>query len=188
VGLGNPGPRFEGTRHNVGFAVVEEAAARLGVSLRKPLFAGYRFAHTASSPDPDVPLMLAEPLTYMNRSGEVLPRLLKRAGVESEAAVVMCDNLDLPAGRLRMKRGGGTAGHRGLASIVDALGHGNFLRLYIGIGRPEDGDVIAHVLGSPPEAERELYAEVISRAADAVLSLRRQPPEQVMNELNRRQG
>ncbi len=186
MGLGNPGPGFEGTRHNVGFAVVEETAARLDLSLRKPLFARYRFARTASSPEDS--LVLAEPLTYMNRSGDVLPRLLKRAGVEPEAAVVVCDNLDLPAGRLRMKRGGGTAGHRGLASIVDTLGHGNFLRLYIGIGRPEDGDVVAHVLGTPPEAERDLYAEATSRAADAVLSLRRQPPEQVMNELNRRQG
>lgn len=150
------------------------------------MFARYRFARAASPAD--VPLMLAEPLTYMNRSGDVLPRLLRRAGVEPEAALVVCDNLDLPAGRLRMKRGGGTAGHRGLASIVEALGHGDFLRLYIGIGRPEEGDVVAHVLGSPPESERELYAEATSRAAEAVLSLQRQPPEQVMNELNRRQG
>jgi PTH1 family peptidyl-tRNA hydrolase len=187
VGLGNPGPRFEGTRHNVGFAVVEETAARLDVSLRKPLFARYRLARTASSSEDDR-LVLAEPLTYMNRSGDALPGILRRAGVETDSAVVVCDNLDLPAGRLRMKRAGGTAGHRGLASIVDALGHGNFLRLYIGIGRPEEGDVIAHVLGSPPEAERELYDAAISRAADAVLSLRQQPPEQVMNELNRRQG
>ncbi|MFO7780667.1 MAG: aminoacyl-tRNA hydrolase [Spirochaetia bacterium] len=185
MGLGNPGPRFHGTRHNVGFAVVEETAARLDISLRKPLFARYRVARQASAAE--APLVLAEPLTYMNRSGDVLPRLLRRAGVEPEAAVVVCDNLDLPAGRLRMKRGGGTAGHRGLASIVDAVGHGDFLRLYIGIGRPEDGDVVAHVLGSPPEAERTLYAEAVSRAADAVLLLRRQPPEQVMNELNRRQ-
>jgi PTH1 family peptidyl-tRNA hydrolase len=124
----------------------------------------------------------------MNRSGDVLPGILRRAGLEPDAAVVACDNLDLPAGRLRMKRGGGTAGHRGLASIVDALGHGNFLRLYIGIGRPEEGDVVAHVLGVPPEAERVLYDPAISRAADAVLALRREPPEQVMNELNRRQG
>ena len=186
MGLGNPGPRFEGTRHNVGFAVVEETAARLGVSLRKPLFARYRFARAASSPDDS--LMLAEPLTYMNRSGEALPRLLNRAGGAPEATVVVCDNLDLPAGRVRMKRGGGTAGHRGLASIVDALGHGDFLRLYVGIGRPEDGDVVAHVLGAPAETENELYAGAVSRGADAVLSLQQHPPEQVMNELNRRQG
>ena len=186
MGLGNPGPRFEGTRHNVGFAVVEKTAARLDVSLRKPLFARYRFARTASSSED--PLVLAEPLTYMNRSGDALPGLLRRAGVEPEAAVVVCDNLDLPAGRLRMKRGGGTAGHRGLASIVDTLGHGNFLRLYIGIGRPEDGDVVAHVLGAPPAGEAGLYDEATSRAVDAVLALRREPPEQVMNELNRRQG
>ncbi len=132
--------------------------------------------------------MLAEPLTYMNRSGEVMPSLLRRAGVEAEASVVVCDNLDLPVGRVRMKSGGGTAGHRGLASVVNVLGHGSFLRLYIGIGRPVEGDVVAHVLGAPPEEEQELYAEAVSRAADAVLALRGEAPGQVMNELNRRQG
>lgn len=182
VGLGNPGPRFDGTRHNVGFAVVEAAARRLGVRLRKPLFARYRLGRTAGPPSER--MVLAEPLTYMNRSGTVMPRLQARAAPAE--TLVICDNLDLEPGRVRMKQGGGTAGHRGLASIVEALGHGDFLRLYIGVGRPADGDVVAHVLGVPPDGEAALYKEAVRRAADAVLALRERPPQQVMNETNRR--
>jgi PTH1 family peptidyl-tRNA hydrolase len=130
--------------------------------------------------------VLAEPLTYMNRSGQVFPKLLGRARTAPEASIVVCDNLDLPPGRVRMKQGGGTAGHRGLASIVEVLGHGDFLRLYIGVGRPTDGDVVSHVLGVPPEEERERYAQAVSRAADAVIALRDREPQQVMNETNRR--
>jgi PTH1 family peptidyl-tRNA hydrolase len=102
--------------------------------------------------------------------------------------VVICDNLDLEPGRVRMKQGGGTAGHRGLASIVETLGHGDFLRLYIGVGRPSDGDVVAHVLGVPPPEEADVYDRAVTRAADAVLALRQRPPGQVMNETNRRTG
>ena len=186
VGLGNPGPRFSGTRHNVGFAVLEEAAARLGVSFRKPLFARYRISPTPRRAPPS--LVLAQPLTYMNRSGEVLPGLLSRAGSTPEQMLVICDNLDLEPGRLRMKSGGGTAGHRGLASIVDILGHGNFLRLYVGVGRPTGTSVVDHVLGVPPENERELYEQAIARAADAVLRLADTDPDRLMTEVNRRDG
>lgn len=133
-------------------------------------------------------MLLAEPLTYMNRSGIVFPRLLERAGAQPSETVVICDNLDLEPGRVRMKQGGGTAGHRGLASIVETLGHGDFLRLYIGVGRPSDGDVVAHVLGVPPPEEADVYDRAVTRAADAVLALRQRPPGQVMNETNRRTG
>lgn len=184
VGLGNPGPRFDATRHNVGFAVVEAAARRLGVRLRKPLFARYRLGRTGGRPSER--MVLAEPLTYMNRSGTVMPRLQARAQAGPAQTLVICDNLDLEPGRVRVKRGGGTAGHRGLASIVEVLGHGDFLRLYIGVGRPADGDVVAHVLGVPPAEEAGLYEEAVGRAVDAVLALRERPPQQVMNETNRR--
>jgi PTH1 family peptidyl-tRNA hydrolase len=185
VGLGNPGPRFDGTRHNVGFAVVEAVAERLQLRFRKPLFARYRATRIERRSDG---LALAEPLTYMNNSGQVFPSLLRRYRVTSEGLLVVCDNLDLPPGRVRLKRGGGSAGHNGLSSIVKALGHGEFMRLYIGVGRPESGGVVEHVLGQPPENERTLYDEAISRSVDAVISLREQSLDQVMNEINRRQA
>jgi PTH1 family peptidyl-tRNA hydrolase len=184
VGLGNPGPRFDGTRHNVGFAVVEALAERLQLRLRKQLFARYRATRIERRKDG---LALAEPLTYMNNSGQVFPSLLRRFRVTSEELLVVCDNLDLPPGRVRLKRGGGTAGHNGLSSIVKALGHGDFMRLYVGVGRPESGGVVEHVLGRPLEGEQKLYDEAVSRGADAVISLRERGLDQVMNEINRRQ-
>jgi PTH1 family peptidyl-tRNA hydrolase len=125
VGLGNPGPRFDGTRHNVGFAVVEAVAERLQLRFRKPLFARYRATRIERRSDG---LALAEPLTYMNNSGQVFPSLLRRYRVTSEGLLVVCDNLDLPPGRVRLKRGGGSAGHNGLSSIVKALGHGEVVQ------------------------------------------------------------
>jgi peptidyl-tRNA hydrolase, PTH1 family len=135
--------------------------------------------------EPDLRLVLIQPLTYMNLSGRVLPHLGRRFDIASERTVVVCDNLDLPPGRIRLKRGGGTAGHNGLSSIIEHLGSKDFLRLYIGIGRPESRDVVAHVLGIPDAGENEMHKTAIERAADAVLALRYEPTDQVMNEFNR---
>jgi PTH1 family peptidyl-tRNA hydrolase len=132
--------------------------------------------------------VLVEPLTYMNRSGEVFPSLVGKYEPVGGSLVVVCDNLDLPPGRLKLKRGGGTAGHKGLSSIVSVLGSGDFLRLYVGIGRPSDGDVVDHVLGVPDEGEAELYREAVARGAQAVRALTDTAPEQVMNELNRKEA
>ncbi len=185
IGLGNPDSHFEGTRHNVGFEVVETVASRVQLRMRKPLFGRYRRARLPDSAE-SRGLTLIQPLTYMNRSGEVVPALLRRYSLAAESMLVVCDNLDLAPGRVRMKQGGGTAGHKGLASIVDAVGHGNFPRLYLGVGRPQDGNVVEHVLGLPDAAERSLYDDAIVRAAEAVLALRDHSAQQVMNEINRR--
>jgi PTH1 family peptidyl-tRNA hydrolase len=119
--------------------------------------------------------VLAKPLTYMNRSGEVLPALLAR--YEPERTVVVCDNLDLPPGALRVKRGGAGGGHRGLASIAEYLNPEDYLRFYVGIGRPptdlaESPDrrqqIVDYVLGEPNESEAKQLALATARAAEAI--------------------
>jgi PTH1 family peptidyl-tRNA hydrolase len=184
VGLGNPGPRYLETRHNVGFRTVELAARRLGVALRRPWFRNYRLARAEG-------LRLVQPLTYMNRSGNIFAGLWPgpRPGVRLPAPVtellVVCDTLDLPPGQCRLRRGGASAGHKGLASIIAALGRADFLRLYIGIGRPSrQAEVVEYVLGSPGGPEAEALRRGVERAAEGVLALLREDPEKVMNVLN----
>lgn len=152
---------------------------------RKPFFARYRFA---VDHDGDRTLVVIEPLTYMNRSGDVIDSITKRFGVVSERLVVVCDNLDLEVGRVRLKRAGGTAGHNGLKSIVAALGDSSFLRMYVGVGRPDTGSIVDHVLGKPTADEADKIRDAVARAADAVNRLTTTSAEEVMNELNRGAG
>jgi len=132
-------------------------------------------------------IILARPLTFMNRSGNVMPVLLRRARADVEDLLVVCDNLDLPPGVVRLKRKGSARSHNGLASIMDRLGTGDFMRLYVGIGRPEPGvSVVDHVLGCPPEGEFQLYDDAITLGAWAVEELLTESTDAVMNGLNRR--
>jgi PTH1 family peptidyl-tRNA hydrolase len=179
VGLGNPGPRFLATRHNAGFRTVELVASRLGVRLRRPWFRNYRLGRAA--PEGGA-LRLVQPLTYVNRSGAIFGALDPFSG---GALLVVCDTLDLPPGACRLRRGGSSAGHKGLASIIQALGRADFLRLYVGIGRPaRSEEVVDWVLGAPDGAEAELLRRGEQRAAEGVLALLREEPEKVMNVLN----
>lgn len=159
-GLGNPGPEYEGTRHNVGFRTIEKVAAQKGLKLRKRCFRLYRAATEDN-------LTLIEPLTYMNNSGEVFKDIVK----EGDAVIVVVDQMDLPPGRLRLKRGGGSAGHNGLKSIISNYGE-DFIRIYIGVGRPEEGvSVPDHVLSKPNEEDDSLIDKATDRAAEAIISL-----------------
>jgi PTH1 family peptidyl-tRNA hydrolase len=177
LGLGNPGPRFEHTRHNAGFDVVHRAATRLDVRLRKPFFKTYLIAHTEH-------LVLVTPLTYMNRSGDVLPGLIRRYDLLPENILVVCDNMDLDPGSIRLKMRGRSRAHNGIGSVMDALGTGDFPRLYVGVGRPRhSADVVEHVLAVPSESEMERYRDAIDRAAEAVLSLQDSSLEMVGSSL-----
>jgi PTH1 family peptidyl-tRNA hydrolase len=123
----------------------------------------------------------------MNRSGVVMPWLLRRCGVDRRSLLIVTDNLDLPAGTVRLKRGGSNLSHRGIASVVDALQNQDFLRLYVGIGRPSNGEsVVEHVLGRPEGKDADAITAAIGRAVEAVEALLQQQPEEVMNGLNRR--
>ena len=159
-GLGNPGAKYSGTRHNVGFDTVEKIAALKGMKLRKRCFRLYRRAVLGS-------LTLVEPLTFMNNSGQVFEENVR----EGEEVVVIVDQMDLPPGRIRIRRGGGSAGHNGLKSIIAAHGP-DFIRVYVGIGRPEEGTaVIDHVLTRFNDSDRALVDQAEERAAEAVLRL-----------------
>jgi PTH1 family peptidyl-tRNA hydrolase len=182
VGLGNPGPRYLATRHNAGYRTVELVARSLGVELRRPWFRNYRLGQAA--PD-GRELRLVQPLTFVNRSGAIFSSL----PVEAARLLVVCDTLDLPPGVCRLRRGGSSAGHKGLASILAALGRADFLRLYIGIGRPSrPEEVVDYVLGSPDGQEAELLERGEQRAAEGVLALLQEEPEKVMNVLNQTPG
>jgi len=142
LGLGNPGAKYANTRHNVGFDAVEACAAFFQARLRKRCFRLYRQAKVGSF------VSLVEPLTYMNNSGEVMRYF---PDVKAEDIVVVCDQMDLPPGLIRIRRGGSSAGHNGLKSLISALDSSEFTRVYIGIGRPAKGvSVVDHVLSRDP--------------------------------------
>ena len=154
--------------------------------MRRPhlfgLLGRYRYARLAPAT-----LDVVEPLTYMNRSGDVLPVVMERAKVPPERLLVVTDNLDLPVGATRMKRRGGAASHNGLKSVSHALGSDDYPRLYVGIGHPGTSEsVVDHVLALPEGDEAELLAAAVDRAAETLLRLPAIGFEQAMNELNRR--
>lgn len=163
IGLGNPGPKYEKTRHNVGFEAVSKAAAFLHVSLRKRCFRLYRQAKVSHE---GTQALLVQPLTFMNASGNIMDSFSK-----TDTFVIVCDNMDLAAGGLRIRQGGGCSGQKGLASIADKLGRSDFLRIYIGIGRPAEGvDVPDHVLGIETDPEkREAVDKAVEDAARAIV-------------------
>jgi len=178
VGLGNPGRAYAHTRHNVGFCVVDELARRWDIRLGRP-HRGLRMTRGVICGQPTT---LVEPQMYMNVSGDALAQL--DGSIAAPALIVIHDDLDLATGRLRVKRGGGTAGHHGLDSIVARYG-ADFTRVRIGIGRaPHGTDPAEHVLSNFEGDEGELIAAAIQRAADAVECIVRDGDVHAMNCFN----
>jgi PTH1 family peptidyl-tRNA hydrolase len=167
VGLGNPGAEFAGSLHNAGSDTVDLLARRHGAALRGEKGVQAR-AVTATIGGRRV--VLAVPTTYMNESGVAVRALARRFGVDDPAAIVVVhDELDLPPGTVRLKAGGGLAGHNGLRSIASHLHSQEFLRVRIGVGKPPSADQGAsHVLRRPPRAVRDVLAGAVQTAADSV--------------------
>ncbi len=166
AGLGNPGPRYELTRHNVGQLVVDELAARRGETFRAHK-ANARVVETWLRPG-GAKLILAKPNTFMNVSGGPVAGLAKFYGVEPGHVVVVHDELDIPFDTIRVKSGGGHGGHNGIRDIAAAIGTTDFARVRIGIGRPPGRqDAADYVLTPFGKAERELLPSVLSDAVDA---------------------
>lgn len=195
VGLGNPGRRYVGTRHNAGFLVAERFAADCGIALEARRFEG-RYgqgvlpvdaAHAAAVSAP-IEVGVLEPETYMNCSGDALAAALAGLAIEdaSRDLLIVLDDMDLPFGRLRLRPGGGAGGHRGLSHILERLERQDLPRLRFGVGRPsEDADAVDHVLErfSPEEVDR--LPGHIERAARAVAAALLEGVTAAMNRYNR---
>ncbi len=166
VGLGNPGPEYEQTRHNAGFWWVDAAARKLGATLQPDR--GHH-ALVARVNRREGPLWLLEPQTYMNLSGKAVASLARFYKIAPAEILVAHDELDLPPGQLKLKLGGGHAGHNGLKDIVAALGSADFWRLRLGIGHPgARAEVVHYVLRKPPPEQREAIEACIARSLDAL--------------------
>jgi PTH1 family peptidyl-tRNA hydrolase len=186
VGLGNPGPKYERTRHNVGEEVVRLLAERHDAPLKagrdNSLIGEARFTVGGDT----VRAALAFPLTYVNDSGRAVSSLVRRYRIESpEQIIVVQDELDLEPGVVRLKSGGGLAGHNGLRSVKQALGSADFLRVRVGVGRPGRGDrrPVADYVLSPFAAEEDGEA-LVARAADAVETLARDGLDEAQRRFN----
>jgi PTH1 family peptidyl-tRNA hydrolase len=165
VGLGNPGPAYAGNRHNAGFMVADELAARMGLRLKR----GKSRAFIAEGRLGAQPVTLAEPMTFMNLSGGPVASLRAFYKVPADRIVVIHDELDLPFGTIRLKLGGGDNGHNGLRSISTSLRTRDYVRVRVGIGRPPGRmDPADYVLRDFTAAERAALPLIVGRAADAV--------------------
>jgi PTH1 family peptidyl-tRNA hydrolase len=182
AGLGNPGREYRNTRHNVGFMVADELARRHGASFRSKFSGAVADVRLSERR-----LALLEPQTYMNESGRSVAAAARFYKVPVEALLVVHDEVDLPVGRMQARLGGGLAGHNGLRSIASQVGSGDFLRLRIGVGRPERGDprpVADFVLSPfPPEVDVEA---IVARAADAVETIATEGLEAAQQRFNER--
>ena len=168
VGLGNPGPRYERTRHNVGFMVADELVERWGLGRLRKRYAGLYAEGRAGIGGPRAALLL--PQTFMNEAGRSVGPARGALGVDLDRIVVVHDEIDLPFGDVRERLGGGLAGHNGLKSLRRELGGPDFRRVRIGVGRPDSTDpelVSAHVLGRFAEPAAEVAA-LVADGADAV--------------------
>ncbi|MBI2059770.1 MAG: aminoacyl-tRNA hydrolase [Nitrospirae bacterium] len=179
VGLGNPGRKYHHTRHNVGFRVVDHLAA-----------GGRKFKKNANG-DLDLSLewegrklLLLKPQTYMNLSGEAVAGVLQRG---RDRVIAVCDDLNLPLGNIRVRKDGSDGGHKGLRSLIEHLGTDEFVRVRVGIGRPDPGqDVVDFVLKPPKDGEDSVFEAVVQTAAEAVRLILADGVDAAMNRFNRR--
>ena len=180
VGLGNPGSKYENSRHNIGWMVLDRLADRHGAAGSGKTRDA---AATARGRIGDDELILVKPLTYMNRSGEAMRKAMARERVPMPDVLVVVDDMDLPFGKLRMKARGSAGGHNGLRSIIGEMGTESFARLRVGIGKPKGG-AVGHVLGDFAHAEQQHLDMILDAAADAVELWTEEGPDVVANKWN----
>jgi len=183
VGLGNPGERYAGTRHNIGFEVVERLAAIAGIALKKKGHQGVYGTGRLAGDD----LTLLLPQTYMNLSGASVGSACKSLGVEPGDLIVVHDDIDLDFGVLKIRAGGGHGGHNGIRHIREVLGTGDFVRVKVGIGRPQGGrDVSGHVLSRFGAAERATLEALLDGSVDCIRLILERGVQEAMNAFNNR--
>ncbi len=183
AGLGNPGRRYSGTRHNVGFLVLDRYASRQ----KTPWQERKGFASIGSHVLGDTRILLVKPQTYMNRSGEVVSEIRETSSVPIDSIIVVHDDMDLPFETMKLKKGGGSGGHRGIESMLWELDSDRFLRVKMGIGRPEAGEQPEdYVLGAFPEEQADRLPQVLERGAEALECILEQGIDRAMNLFNTR--
>jgi PTH1 family peptidyl-tRNA hydrolase len=183
VGLGNPGKKYARTRHNVGTDAIELLAQRLSVSLK----VGRDRAQVAETRIGDHAVVLAVPTTWMNDSGEAVGPIARRYKIPASNIIVIHDELDLEPGAVKLKMGGGLAGHNGLKSISQHMGTNDYMRVRIGVGKPSSKEQGAdHVLSSIPAAERKILDVAVETACDAVERIMKEGLDAAMREYNAR--
>ena len=181
VGLGNPGRRYRLTRHNAGFLVIEKLHSSLERSWRKKtrLYEAERCRFEGSE------ILLVRPLTYMNLSGKALEAVSQDFETFLQEILVICDDASLPLGKIRFRKKGSSGGHKGLQSIIEALGTQAFPRLRVGIGSPDPGESLEeYVLKRPGGSEKRNFTEAIALAADALLYSLREGLDDAMTRFN----
>jgi PTH1 family peptidyl-tRNA hydrolase len=182
VGLGNPGAEYQETRHNAGFWFIDELARRFGITLRpEPRFHGETARATLEGSD----VRLLTPGTYMNHSGRAVAAFAGFFRIPVTSMLVVHDEIDLPPGTVRLKKGGGHGGHNGLRDIIAALGNRDFFRLRLGVGHPgSKDDVVDYVLRKPSRDDRRRVEEGIDRALDALPDILAGHSQKAMNMLH----
>ncbi|MFN3974611.1 MAG: aminoacyl-tRNA hydrolase [Dehalococcoidia bacterium] len=182
VGLGNPGPLYTNTRHNVGRRCVEALARRIRLAWRRDLPS----ASLAYGQTPHGELVLVRPRTFMNHSGRAVAQVVRHLEVDLRwELLVLCDDMDLPLGKLRLRLKGSSGGHRGLQSVIVALGSEEFPRLRIGIGRPPPGvDPVEYVLSPFTSEEEGVIAKAVERASAGVSLVLERGVERAMDWVN----
>jgi PTH1 family peptidyl-tRNA hydrolase len=181
VGLGNPGAKYIATRHNLGFRAVELLAEAYGTRIRRP---EYR-ALTAMVPIGRSEVLLMKPQTYMNASGQSVADACGANSIPTANVIVLCDDADLDVGRIRIRQGGGSGGHRGLASVLAEIHAADFIRVRLGIGRPPTGvELDDYVLAEPRASDGRILEELAARGAQAAAAVITKGLEASMREFN----
>jgi len=182
AGLGNPGSRYEKTRHNAGFLVLEELVERLQLEFKEK--EDFKISKGSLG---DEKIILLEPLTFMNRSGLAVRKIMQKSNVFPETLIVVHDDLDLETGSLKIRKKGSSGGHRGIESIIQNIGTQEFIRVKIGIGRDPFVPAEKYVLSKFGKDEMQVIKEVIERAVESVSSIINDGVEKAMNRFNFRQ-
>lgn len=181
VGLGNPGKKYDGTRHNVGFDCIDRCSELMNIELNETKFKGIYGRGVVDGEK----VMLLKPLTYMNLSGESVRQVVDYYRIDIDDILVIYDDLDLPTGKIRLRQKGSAGGHNGMKSIIQHLGTEQFKRVRVGIDRPKNGEpIVNYVLGTYRPEERDEVVHAIEQTAQAVHMWMTTPFLQVMNEFN----
>lgn len=182
IGLGNPGNEYKQTRHNVGFMVIDEIASVYNIAVNKKRYKSF-FGKGSIN---DIEVVLAKPQTFMNLSGDSVAQMIKGFNLSADDLIIIHDDMDMDIGRLRIRDKGSHGGHRGIKSIINAIGTDSFIRIKIGIGRPRAGmDSSDYVLANFKKDELPILKEVKKRASDALSFLIKDDTVAAMNRFNK---